>query len=118
MTTNTFIPASMSWDLRVPTPYRPVIYQVDTTKLRLALHFEIGLASLPDSMREWVVSDPVSGRCVCRVQATYKGCPVSSRGLGPRDARVAAVATLDALVQRVGADRLLAKVREAREAAK
>ena len=64
--TNTFIPVSMSWDHRVPTSYRPVLYQVDTTKLRLALHFDIGQRDLPESLREWVVSDPISGRCICR----------------------------------------------------
>ena len=116
---NTFIPASMSIEHRHnPTPYRPVLYRVGGTTLRLALHFDIGQRHLPESMREWVVSDPISGRCICRVLATWKGCPVNTRGMGPRDARTAAVTTLDALIDRVGADRLLEKLRASWEAAK
>ena len=52
--------------------------------------------------REWIVSDPVSGYRLLRVNAHYKGMPVSSADLTIAHARQCALADIDALVDRVG----------------
>jgi hypothetical protein len=81
----------------------PLIYTAGTVTHRLALHRETG--SLPDSMKEWRISHPTIGASVCRVLGSHKGMPCSSRGMGLRDARMHAVACLDAMLERIGSDR-------------
>lgn len=83
----------------LPTPYNPLIYTRMTSAWRFALH---------KSGRQWIVSDPASGAKICTVTATYKGVPVASGDLPLKQARLAALADLDALVDRVGFDRFAA----------
>jgi hypothetical protein len=77
----------------LPIEYRPLRVTVGDTDHTLALHQVAG---------EWRVSDPVSGGAVTWVRATYKGMPVSSRGLGVRAATTCARDTVAQLVDRVG----------------
>ena len=81
------------------TPYDPLIFTRLSSAWRLALH---------KSARQWIVSDPASGAKICTVSATYKGLPVASGDLPLKQARLAALADLDALVDRVGFDRFAA----------
>ena len=83
--------------------FTPLIYIVGTEVYRFALHLECG--NLPDSMKQWRVSHPTIGATVCRVTGSYKGMPCSSAGMGPRNARQHAIASLDALIERIGSDR-------------
>ena len=84
------------------TPYTPIVYTRGHEAWRLALHRVNGPGS------EWTVSDPVSGKRVCRVTATYKGVPVASGSLTQRQAQQCALVDLDALVDRVGLERFSA----------
>jgi len=81
------------------TSYTPIIYTRGHEAWRLALHREKGKGS------EWIVSDPVSGYRVCRIDATYKGLPVSSRTLTQKQAQALALVDLDLLVDRIGLER-------------
>ena len=81
--------------------YAPMLYIVGDIKHRLALHKDI-LRGFPEEMKDWVVSEPVSGKRIRTVLANHKGLPVASRGLSPAAARKAAIETLDALVARIG----------------
>ena len=83
-----------------PVKYHPVIYMRGSNAHALALHRDIG--SAPERSRRWVVSDPVSGCLICRVNATYKGMPVSSASLTIAQARSFALIDLDSLVDRIG----------------
>ena len=115
---NTFIPATMSADLRKPTAYYPLIFKIGGESFRFGLHYDIAHRDLPQSSREWVVSDPESGRMVCRVLAHYKGCVVSSRGVKYQEARCFAIDSLETLVQRVGEKKIVEKIKATREACK
>jgi hypothetical protein len=84
--------------------YYPIIFLRGTRVWRLALHREPVLAGKGD----WIVSDPVGGYRVCRVTASYKGVPVSSRDLPVNHARAAALVDLDLTVDRIGLDRFAA----------
>jgi hypothetical protein len=77
----------------LPIEYRPFTVTVGDTVYTLALHQVAG---------EWRVSDPISGGAVAWVRATYKGMPVSSKGLGVRAATACARDTVAQLVDRVG----------------
>ena len=92
-------------------PYHPIIFVRGSDAWRLALHREPVLAGKSD----WIVSDPVSGYRVCRVRATYKGMPVASRDLTVPQARAAALADLDATVDRVGLERFARVLSEAQK---
>ena len=81
--------------------YYPIVFLRGTGSWRLALHRDPVLAG----KGEWIVSDPVSGYRVCRITATYKGMPVSSKDLTVSQARAAALVDLDLTVDRVGLDR-------------
>lgn len=81
--------------------YYPIIFMRGTRVWRLALHREPVLAGKGD----WIVSDPVSGSRVCRITASWKGVPVSSKDLTVTQARGAALADLDLTVDRIGLDR-------------
>jgi len=92
-------------------PYHPIIFIRGSDAWRLALHQEPVLAGKGD----WIVSDPVSGYRVCRVSATYKGLPVASRDLTVPQARAAALADLDTIVDRVGLERFTRVLGEAQK---
>jgi len=77
----------------LPVEYRPLKVTVGDTEHTLALHQSAGY---------WRVSDPVSGGGVCAVGAWYRGMPVSSKGLGVREATAAARESVASLVSRNG----------------
>lgn len=81
------------------TPYDPLIYSRISETWRFALH---------KSGRSWIVSDPKSGAKICTVSATYKGMPVASGDLSLKNARLAALADIDAIVDRIGFNRFCA----------
>lgn len=60
--------------------------------------------------KEWIVSDPVSGCRLLRVNANYKGLPISSADLTLAQARMHALADIDALVDRVGLEKFEAVI--------
>lgn len=91
-------------DVREPVQYHPIIFLRGSRSWRLALHREPVLAGKGD----WIVSDPVGGYRVCRVTASFKGVPVSSRDLTVTQARAAALVDLDLTVDRIGLDRFTA----------
>lgn len=101
MTENTFKPLGPSGKRLPAVEYTPLLYTVGSTIHRLALHKDLNRA-LPDTHKEWVVSEPISGMRVRPVYGTSKGAVVSSKGLGPKAAREAAVQTLDRLVSSPG----------------
>jgi hypothetical protein len=82
----------------VEAQYTPVIFIVDTTTHRLALH-------RGDVSKEWYVSDPVSGGKIVSLRGVYKGVPCSSKSLTQREAHQIAVAELEVLVSRIGGKR-------------
>ena len=96
-------------DIGQPVPYTALMFTAGTVTHRLALHREA--TALPDKYRQWSVSHPVIGAKVCRVDASYKGMPVSSAGLTLTQARAAALATLEALCERIGSDKFNAVVK-------
>ena len=81
--------------------YHPIMFMRGFRSWRLALHRDPVLAGKGD----WTISDPVGGYRVCRVTASYKGVPVSSRDLTITQARAAALVDLDLTVDRIGLDR-------------
>ncbi len=91
-------------DVREPVQYYPIVFLRGSRSWRLALHREPVLAGKGD----WIVSDPVSGSRVCRITASFKGVPVSSRDLPVNHARAAALVDLDLAVDRIGLDRFAA----------
>jgi hypothetical protein len=58
-----------------------------------------------DSLGFWAVSDPVSGGKVLHVVGQFKGLPVASNGMTLREIRGSAHAQIEALIERVGAER-------------
>lgn len=94
-----------------PVEYYPIIYLRGTDAWRLALHRE----PVHAGKGEWIVSDPVSGYRVCRVTATYKGVPVSSKDLTVPQAREMAMLQLDATVERVGLERFASVLAKAQK---
>lgn len=90
----------------LPIDYRPLKVTVGGREHTLALHQSAG---------HWLVSDPVSGGGVCRVDSWYRGCPVSSKGLGVREARARALESVLALVHRTGADQFNERLENARK---
>lgn len=90
--------------VREAVQYYPIVFLRGSESWRLALHREPVLAGKGD----WTVSDPVSGYRVCRITASFKGVPVSSKNLTVTQARAAALADLDLTVDRIGLDRFSA----------
>jgi hypothetical protein len=88
-------------DVREAVQYYPIVFLRGSRSWRLALHRDPVLAG----KGEWTISDPVGGYRVCRVTASYKGVPVSSRDLTVTQARAAALVDLDLTVDRIGLDR-------------
>lgn len=78
--------------------YTPLMVIAGTQAHKLALH--------KDAVGDWVVSDPKSGAAVVRrISGWYKGCPVSLKGYTLKQAQAAALAEVEALIQRVGCDK-------------
>tara|TARA_R110000868_G_scaffold314281_1_gene575237 strand:- start:220 stop:582 length:363 start_codon:yes stop_codon:yes gene_type:complete len=93
-------------DKRIPTKYDRLLYTRGTRAHIFALHREHSKTT----RKEWIVSDPVSGYRLLRVNAHYKGMPVSSADLTLAQARQCALADIDALVDRVGLDQFEAVI--------
>jgi hypothetical protein len=91
--------------------YYPLVFLRGVDTWRLALHREPVLAGKGD----WIVSDPVSGYRLCRVNATHKGMPVSSKHLTVTHARAAALMDLDTTVDCIGLDRFARVLNEAQQ---
>jgi hypothetical protein len=77
----------------LPIEYSPLKVTVGEATHTLALHRVAG---------EWRVSDPVSGGAIAWVYASYKGMPVSSKGLSTKEAKSRAIQDVMNLVDRVG----------------
>lgn len=88
-------------DKTLTIKYDRLLYTRGHRAHMLALHREH--AKVP--RKEWIVSDPISGCRILRVNASYKGMPISSADLTLKQARMLALADLDALVDRVGLDK-------------
>jgi hypothetical protein len=101
MVENTFRPIDSKGKRLPGVEYTPMLYTVGGITHRLALHKDI-LRGFPEEMKDWVVSEPTTGKRIRIVLANHKGLPIASRGLPPKAARTAAVETLDALVSRIG----------------
>ena len=102
------MPAKPSFDMRikgsdktVPIKYDRLLYTRGHRAHIFALHREHSKTT----RKEWIVSDPVSGYRLLRVSARYKGLPISSADLTLAQARMFALADIDALVDRVGLDK-------------
>ena len=93
-------------DKIIPTKYDRLLYTRGTRAHIFALHREHSKTT----RKEWVVSDPVSGYRLLRVNAHYKGMPISSADLTLAQARQCALADIDALVDRVGLDKFEAVI--------
>jgi len=91
-------------DKTVDVKYDRLLYTRGHRAHLFALHRE-QTAGIPAKNREWIVSDPVSGYRLLRVNAHYKGMPISSRSLTLAEARQCALADIDALVDRVGIEK-------------
>ena len=107
------MPTKPSFDMRikgsdktVPIKYTRLLYTRGTRAHIFALHREHSKTT----RKEWIVSDPVSGYRLLRVNAHYKGMPVSSADLTLAQARQCALADIDALVDRVGLDQFEAVI--------
>jgi hypothetical protein len=104
------MPAKPTFSMRVKgsdtvdVKYDRLLYTRGTRAHIFALHRE-HTAGIPKNRREWIVSDPVSGYRLLRVNAHYKGMPISSRSLTLAEARQCALADIDALVDRVGLEK-------------
>jgi hypothetical protein len=79
-----------------PVPYDPLIVISGSMVHKLALH--------KDDSGQWVIAHPASGGKVTRVDSTYKGVPVSSRGMTLARARNLAMIKVEALIEHVGPD--------------
>ena len=92
----------------MPVEYRPLKVTVGDAEHTLALHQSAGY---------WRVSDPVCGGGICSVNGSYKGLPVSSKGMGVREATAAAREAVASLVRRSGGpDEWNARLAAARKA--
>lgn len=92
-------------DKTVGVKYDRLAYMRGDRTYLFALHREFADVNAPRAAREWIVSDPVSGYRLLRVNAHYKGMPISSRSLTLAEARQCALADIDALVDRVGLEK-------------
>jgi hypothetical protein len=81
-----------------PVKYTPLIINAGSVEHCLALH--------KNTFGEWIVAHPESGKKVTTVYGSYKGLPMqimSSRGMTLTEARVAAAAQVNAIIEKVGA---------------
>lgn len=100
----TFLMRAKGSDKTVDVKYDRLLYTRGTRAHIFALHRE-AQPSIPAKARQWIVSDPVSGYRLLRVNAHFKGMPISSRSLTLAEARQCALADIDALVDRVGLEK-------------
>ena len=91
-------------DKKIDVKYDRLLYTRGHRAHIFALHRE-PTPGVPATRRDWIVSDPVSGYRLLRVNAHYKGMPISSAGLTLAEARQCALADIDALVDRVGLEK-------------
>ena len=91
-------------DKTVDVKYDRLIYIINDRIHLFALHRE-QTPGIPKDRREWIVSDPVSGYRLLRVNAHYRGLPISSASLTIAQARECALADIDRLVDRVGLEK-------------
>jgi hypothetical protein len=91
-------------DKTIDVKYDRLLYTRGTRAHIFALHRE-PTPGVPATRRDWIVSDPVSGYRLLRVNAHFKGMPISSASLTLTQARQCALADIDALVDRVGLDK-------------
>mgnify|MGYP003656436552 CR=1 FL=1 len=110
------MPTKPSFDMRikgsdktVPIKYTRLLYTRGHRAHIFALHREHH-AAIARKDKEWIVSDPVSGYRLLRVNAHHKGMPISSADLTLAQARQCALADIDALVDRVGLDQFEAVI--------
>ena len=109
-----FHPRSVNGELMpLDVPYTPFIYEAGTEVHRFALHKS--LSNLPEAHKQWEISEPVTGMHVRTVVGSFKGVPVSSRGMTTVRARQAARATLDEFLERVGSDKFNTTIAQAKE---
>ena len=90
----------------VSIKYDRLLYTRGTRAHIFALHREYSKTA----RKEWIVSDPISGYRLLRVNAAYKGVLVSSADLTLAQARECALADIDRLVDRVGLDQFEAAI--------
>ena len=82
---------------QIETAYTKLVVIAGSVARTLALH------KTPSGA--WAVSDPVSGAAVVsKLIGTHKGVPCSTRGATIREARAAALAAVDRLIERVGSE--------------
>jgi hypothetical protein len=91
-------------DKTIDVKYDRLIYTRGHRAHIFALHRE-QTAGIPRDRREWIVSDPVSGYRLLRVDAHYKGMSISSASLTIAQARQCALADIDRLIDRVGLEK-------------
>jgi len=104
-------------DQTVDVKYDRLLYTRGHRAHIFALHRE-QTAGIPKDRREWIVSDPVSGYRLLRVNAHIKSMPISSASLTLTQARQYALADIDALVDRVGLEKFEAVIDAAHARAK
>lgn len=109
----TFQPLRRDGARMVAISYSPLVFTVLDRTYKLALHRELN--TVPGLKKAWLISDPVSGAKVAKVDAFYKGVPCSSRGLTQAAARDAAMFTLDRLLERVGSAAFIARAEALRQ---
>jgi len=85
----------------IQTRYHPLLYTRGHRAHYLALHRD----HYRTTKKEWIVSDPISGYRILRVDASFKGVPVSSHHLTQKQAMMCALSDLDRLVDRIGIDK-------------
>jgi len=93
----------------VTIKYERLLYTRGHRAHIFALHREHH-AGIKRKNKKWIVSDPVSGYRLLRVNADYKGMPISSADLTLAQARMHALADIDALVDRVGLEKFEAVI--------
>lgn len=99
----TFLPRLLDGSLGTePVPYTPLMVIAGSEVHRLAVHHAPHQMALPRTMREWLISEPVTGMKVATVIGSYKGVPCSSRGFTVGHAVAAAHETVNALLERRG----------------
>ena len=91
-------------DKTIDVKYDRLLYTRGHRAHIFALHRE-PTPGVPAARREWIVSDPVSGYRLLRVDASYKNMPISSASLTLKQARACALANIDRLVDRVGLEK-------------
>ena len=91
-------------DKTVDVKFERLIYTRGHRAHIFALHRE-QTPGIPKDRREWIVSDPVSGYRLLRVNAHYRGMPISSASLTIAQARECALADIDRLIDRVGLEK-------------